>query len=136
MNVINANQGFKLLKQIKDLEIKPQHSAKSYLRKPFVLNAASFEPLIRIYTSGLAKSYHNLRRIKFMAARELELRVAKLETEMIQVKQKIEAVAEPAKPWWQEIYGTFANDPLYEEAMRLGRAYRESSRPKAPPHLR
>ena len=66
-----------------------------------------------------------------MAARELELRVAKLETEMIQVKQKIEAVAEPAKPWWQEIYGTFANDPLYEEAMRLGRAYRESSRPNA-----
>lgn len=64
-----------------------------------------------------------------MAARELELRVAALEAEMAQVKQKIEAVTEPAKPWWRQIYGTFANDPLYEEAMRLGREYRESLRP-------
>lgn len=64
-----------------------------------------------------------------MAARELELCVAVLETEMAQVKQKIEAAAEPAKPWWQEIYGTFANDPLHEEAMRLGRESREAQRP-------
>ena len=65
-----------------------------------------------------------------MAARELELRVANLEIEMAQVKQKLGAVTEPARPWWQEIYGTFANDPLYEEAMRLGREYRESLRPQ------
>jgi hypothetical protein len=32
-------------------------------------------------------------------------------------------------PWWERIYGTFANSPEYEEAMRLGRAYRESLRP-------
>lgn len=64
-----------------------------------------------------------------MAARELALRVAALEAEMAQVKQKIEAATEPAKPWWQEIYGTFANDPLHEEAMRLGREYREALRP-------
>ena len=30
-----------------------------------------------------------------------------------------------------EIYGAFENDPIYEEAMRLGREYRESLRPKA-----
>jgi len=65
-----------------------------------------------------------------MAVPEIELRVAALESEVAQLKHRIEAVAKPARPWWQEIYGTFANDPLYEEAMRLGREYRESLRPK------
>jgi hypothetical protein len=65
-----------------------------------------------------------------MAARELEARVAALEAEMVELKQKLETVTKPAKPWWEEIYGTFANDPIYEEAMRLGRKYRESLRPK------
>ena len=65
-----------------------------------------------------------------MAARELEARVAALEVEMAQLKQKLDTVTKPAKPWWEEIYGTFADDPIYEEAMRLGREYRESLRPK------
>lgn len=30
------------------------------------------------------------------------------------------------KRGWQAIVGTFVNDPYYEEAMRLGRAWRES----------
>jgi hypothetical protein len=33
--------------------------------------------------------------------------------------------------WLDDIYGAFANDPDFEEAMRLGREYRESLRPKA-----
>jgi hypothetical protein len=65
-----------------------------------------------------------------MAVPEIELRVAMLESEVAQLKRQVEAAAKPARPWWQEIYGTFANDPLYEEAMRLGREYRESLRPK------
>jgi hypothetical protein len=36
-------------------------------------------------------------------------------------------------PWWEEILGSFANDPAYDEAMQLGRQYRESLRPKAEP---
>lgn len=66
-----------------------------------------------------------------MAVSEIELRVTALEAEVSQLKQKVEAVTKQASPWWQDIYGTFANDPLYEEAMRLGREYRESLRPKA-----
>jgi hypothetical protein len=65
-----------------------------------------------------------------MAVPDIELRVAALEAEVAQLKQKLEAVIKPAKPWWQEIYGTFADDPLYEKAMRLGHEYRESLRPK------
>ena len=34
-------------------------------------------------------------------------------------------------PWWRQIAGRFANDPVYDEAMRLGRQYRESLRPKS-----
>jgi hypothetical protein len=64
-----------------------------------------------------------------MAVPEIELRVAALEAEVAQLKQRLDAVTKPAKPWWREIYGTFANDPLYEAAMRLGREYRESLRP-------
>ena len=67
-----------------------------------------------------------------MAVPQIEQRVAALEAEVTLLKEKIEAVTKPATPWWQEIYGTFADDPLYEEAMRSGREYRESLRPKAP----
>lgn len=31
-------------------------------------------------------------------------------------------------PWWEQRAGTFADDPIYDEAMRLGREYRESQK--------
>ena len=65
-----------------------------------------------------------------MAVAEIELRLAAVEAELAQLKQRLDSVAQPVKPWWQEIYGTFADDPLYEKAMRLERKYRESLRPK------
>lgn len=37
----------------------------------------------------------------------------------------------PQKRWWREIAGTFANNPDFEEAMRLGREYRESQKADA-----
>jgi acyl-CoA thioesterase len=59
-----------------------------------------------------------------MAVRELELRVATLEQEMARLKSKAD------RPWWEKIAGTFDDDPTYEEAMALGRAYRQAQRPK------
>jgi len=67
-----------------------------------------------------------------MAVAQIEQRIAALEAEVTRLKQTIEAVTKPAIPWWQEIYGTFADDPLHEKAMRSGREYRESLRPKTP----
>jgi len=61
---------------------------------------------------------------------ELESRVVLLETKVEQLQRKLEAVAPEAKPWWEPIVGAFADDPAFEEAMRLGRKYRESRRPK------
>ena len=62
----------------------------------------------------------------------MEDRVAALETDMARVKEQLEKVVPAQKDWIDEIYGAFENDPIYEEAMRLGREYRESLRPKAP----
>lgn len=65
-----------------------------------------------------------------MASKPFEDRLTALESEVALLKSKLEQKEAPPKPWWEEIRGTFANDPIYEEAMRLGREYRESLRPK------
>ena len=65
-----------------------------------------------------------------MAAPEIESRVSALEAEVAQLKERLEKAA-PQADWLDEIYGAFADDPHFEEAMRLGREYRESLRPKA-----
>src|SRR5258708_5259542 len=64
----------------------------------------------------------------FAMASSLEKRVAAIEQEIAQLKVKLAGSSE--KPWWEQISGTFANDPAYKEASRLGREYRESLRPK------
>jgi hypothetical protein len=66
-----------------------------------------------------------------MASARLEQRVAALETEVARLKRKLEE-QETIRPWWEQIAGTFQNDPLYERAMRLGQHYRQSLRPKPP----
>lgn len=65
-----------------------------------------------------------------MAVAEIELRVAALEAEMARVKEQLEKSAGSKGGWLDEIFGVFDNDSIYEEAMRLGREYRESLRPK------
>jgi len=65
-----------------------------------------------------------------MATLSLEERVAALEAEVLRLSQERLREMEAKKPWWAEIWGTFKNDPHYVEAMRLGREYRESLRPK------
>ena len=59
---------------------------------------------------------------------KLETRVATLERELASLKEQ---VASQKLPWWKANLGQFANDPIYDEAMKLGRAYRESLRPAA-----
>jgi len=67
--------------------------------------------------------------------RELETtfaqRISTLEEEVSRLSQRTddEQGAEEVA-WWKKIWGTFKNDPEYDEAMRLGREYRESLRPQ------
>lgn len=59
-----------------------------------------------------------------MPAQTLEERVKVLEQEVARLKN---GSAETAKmPWWEEISGVFENDPLFDEAERIGREWRES----------
>jgi len=60
----------------------------------------------------------------------IESRLVALEAEVMRLKESFEKLVTPKPPWWKEVAGTFLNDPIYEEAMRLGRQYRESLRPK------
>lgn len=64
-----------------------------------------------------------------MAISTLEDRVAALEAEVNHLKELLAAKPQVTSPWWERIYGTFAGSPEYEDAMRLGRTYRESLRP-------
>lgn len=66
-----------------------------------------------------------------MAAEKLEARVAALEAEIARLKARLEGTAPDKVPWWEKVAGTFEGDPYYAEAMRLGRKYRQSLRPKA-----
>ena len=58
----------------------------------------------------------------------IEERVAALERELAAIKND-----RSKGNWWDKIAGSFANDPMFEEAMRLGRKWRESQRPKRRP---
>jgi hypothetical protein len=64
------------------------------------------------------------------ALEKLERRLTVLEAELAEIKKKLGGDKATGHVWLDQIYGSFANDPEYEEAMRLGRKYRDSLRPK------
>jgi ActR/RegA family two-component response regulator len=60
-----------------------------------------------------------------MESAQIEKRIAALEEELAKLRSKVEGTT-AVKPWWERIAGTFHDDPVYEEAMKLGRHYRRS----------
>ena len=50
----------------------------------------------------------------------------RLDTLQRLIEERLPQNPTTAKRGWQAIVGTFADDPLYEEAMRLGREWREA----------
>ncbi len=66
-----------------------------------------------------------------MASSELEKRLTALEEEVFRLKLIIQK-NQPEKNW-RAIVGTFIDDPYYEKAMKYGRQYRLSLRPKKKP---
>lgn len=64
-----------------------------------------------------------------MSNTEIEKRLAALEAEVALLKSKVvEKNGTSEKAWWKDHIGVFADDPAHEEAMRLGREYRESQK--------
>lgn len=49
-------------------------------------------------------------------------------TEVASLKERLPEV----KPDWHNIIGVFADDPAFDEAMRIGRQHREAANKKAP----
>lgn len=60
-----------------------------------------------------------------MAIGTVEERLAVLEAEVAQLKRG-KKMADKTIPWWERRFGAFKDDPMYEEAERLGTAYRRS----------
>jgi hypothetical protein len=63
-----------------------------------------------------------------MAGGSLEERVAALERELLRLKQLVEP--RNTGSWVDMWAGAFLNDPYFEKAMKYGRQYRESLRPR------
>jgi hypothetical protein len=64
----------------------------------------------------------------------VEQRLIALEHEVERLKGRVNGGGQK-RPWWEELFGKYANDPAFEEAMRLGREYRKSldRKPKRKP---
>ncbi len=66
-----------------------------------------------------------------MATETLEDRLALVENELAQLKHMVAANKSPDAPaWWDKMFGSFAESEGFEEAVRLGKDYRESLRPR------
>jgi hypothetical protein len=59
----------------------------------------------------------------------LEERMTHLEQEFEQVKKRLPEAPATPKSWLDQVFGSFKDDPIYEEAMRLGREFRNSQQP-------
>ena len=57
-------------------------------------------------------------------------RITELEAEVSRLSQRIDDAPKATKTaWWKKIVGVYQDDPEFDEAMRLGREYREALRP-------
>jgi hypothetical protein len=65
------------------------------------------------------------------AQSQIEKRLTALETAVARLD------SQQRRPWWSEVAGAFVNDPAFVRAMKLGRAYRDStsSTPSAHRHV-
>jgi len=60
-------------------------------------------------------------------AKELDRRVTALEQQLRKVRAELRVVRSVSKePWWERLAGRFKDDPLFDETIKAGRAYRRS----------
>ncbi len=64
-----------------------------------------------------------------MAVDRVEERLSELESRVHRIEHDLEKPREDDLPWWRKIAGRFKDNPEFDEAMRLGREYRQSLRP-------
>lgn len=54
--------------------------------------------------------------------RDVEQRLRQVEKDLAEIKAAL--APESKQPWYRQIAGSFANDPVFAEIVRLGRLYR------------
>ncbi len=65
-------------------------------------------------------------------ATKLERRVTVLERELRKMRSELKTVRKVSRqPWWKRLAGRFKNDPLFDEIIEAGNAYRRSLTPRA-----
>lgn len=60
-------------------------------------------------------------------SQNLELRVSTLEAELSKLKQLLADLLQKETPWWIGVAGSFEDDPTFEEAVQLGKDWRQSA---------
>jgi len=60
---------------------------------------------------------------------ELEARLSELEKTVAELKAQLANQMTGQQHWWHDITGSFANDPVFDEVVRLGKEYRDSQLP-------
>ena len=65
------------------------------------------------------------------AIKKIEQRLAALEAELTKLKVANGKQPSNASPW-DEWFGAFENDPIFAEAMKLGRESRDEKKPRRP----
>ncbi len=66
-----------------------------------------------------------------MPSPSVEARLTALEKEMMRIKKQMMSEKTQSSPHpWDKVFGSFANSEGFEEAVQLGREYREMQRPK------
>jgi hypothetical protein len=64
---------------------------------------------------------------------KLEQRVTVLERELRKMRSEWNAFRKASQqPWWKRLAGRFKNDPLFDEIIAAGNAYRRSLTLRAP----
>lgn len=64
-----------------------------------------------------------------MSSSQVSRRLATLEREVARIKASLVLSLPAKRRWWIEDAGRFADDQVFEEIVRLGKAYRRSKRP-------
>jgi hypothetical protein len=65
-----------------------------------------------------------------MTLAEMEQRLVALEQQVAALRTRVAPTPGQQYAWWHLDAGRFANDPVFDEIVRLGQEYRESLRPK------
>jgi hypothetical protein len=64
-----------------------------------------------------------------MTVADLEKRLSALEKKVEELQARVLPSPAAQRNWWRDDAGRFADDPVFDEIVRLGRQYRESLHP-------